>query len=68
MRNRYPGYELDKGMSCEIRSASGCPIPCYIHTLDMMIGEGTEEIKARVAFSTTENTGKGILGRIGCFR
>lgn len=59
------GYELEKGKKCELNSANGQPIICYIHTVEMKIGE--EVIQARVAFSEGDNMGKGFLGRVDVF-
>lgn len=59
------GYELEKGKNCEIKSASGHGIPCYIHSVGMMIGE--EKITAQVAFSLEDNMGRGVLGRVDVF-
>ena len=58
------GYELKDGSFCEIKSVGGTVMPCYIHSLDMKIGD--EIITARVAFSDTPKHGL-LLGRLDVF-
>jgi hypothetical protein len=60
------GYELECGTRCEIKSASGHPLLCYVHSVNMKIGEG-DPINVRIAFSTSDNMGKGYLGRVDVF-
>src|SRR5947209_2488450 len=59
------GYELEKGKQCIAKSASGHAIPCFVHSVDMKIGE--EVINANVAFSTSDVMGKSYLGRVDVF-
>jgi len=58
------GYELKKGRYCSLKGMGGNPLDCYVHMIDMKIGE--EEINANVAFSDSPKH-ELVLGRVDVF-
>jgi hypothetical protein len=58
------GYRLQDGWVCELQGVTGHSIHCYVHNIDMKIGE--EVIKAKVAFSDSDKH-RLLLGRVDVF-